>query len=330
MKQQFVDQILMHMSESLELSQLGQLRHVLYAALENYDISTRCCDVATNDSTAEEHLKMYLASLMISGRSQKTVAAYQYHLRHMIQYMNRPLSMITTEDLFTYLSLYKLKHRSSNTYMKLKQTVIHGFFAWFVKKRLLPSNPAEGLDSIKIEKKIRKPLSLEEMERLRSSCDLLDRAIIETLYSTGMRVGELIQLNRDSISWASGECVVLGKGNKERMVYMSDTGMYHLRKYLASRTDSNPALFVSSRNPHGRLDDRQIRRHLASVAAAAGVDHVYPHRIRHTTATNALNRGMPVQELQQLLGHESLDTTMIYAEVAPYSVRNSCRKFLSA
>lgn len=332
MKEQLINNILHLLSGKLSDEDITEIRLQLYCQLAEYQINKKCTDVAiVPEKTYMDYLFMYLAALRMAGRSEKTLEHYRLQLSLMLHTIQKSVQDITTDDLFTYLAVYKNRRHVGNRYLDGKRVIFNGFFSWLQKKNHIAYNPASALDRIKYEKHIKQPLSDEEREILRCACEQKrDLATIELLYSTGMRVGELVRLNRQDIHFDSMDCIVLGKGAKEREVYLNGSSCHHLKSYLLARTDNNPALFVSRKTPYQRLTEHGVWQLLQRLGARAGVPNVHPHRYRHTTLTNALNRGMPVQEVQLLAGHEDINTTMIYCTVAADNVRSSHRKYLSA
>lgn len=332
MKEQLINNILHLLSGKLPDEDITEIRLQLYCQLAEYQINKKCTDVAiVPEKTYMDYLFMYLAALRMAGRSEKTIGHYRLQLSLMLHSIQKSVQDITTDDLFTYLAIYKNQRNVGNRYLDSKRVIFNGFFGWLQKKKYIIFNPASGLDRIKYEKRIKQPLSDEEREILRCACEQKrDIALIELLYSTGMRVGELVRLNRPDIRFDSRDCVVFGKGAKEREVYLNGSSCHHLKDYLLSRSDANPALFVSCKAPYQRITEHGVWQLLQRLGERAGVPNVHPHRYRHTTLTNALNRGMPVQEVQILAGHEDINTTMIYCTVAADNVRSSHRKYLSA
>jgi len=249
----------------------------------------------------------------------------------MLQYLNKPVDEITEADLFLYISAYQKRRRVSNAYLDNIRLVFSSFFGWLSSKGYISRNPAAGLEPIKTEKRIKKPLSDIELEKLRRKCNIeRDLALIEFLYSTGVRMSELVALNRQDIDFNSMDVIVYGKGSKEREAYLTAASCMHLKEYLDSRTDDNEALFVSLKAPHKRLTVAGIEEILRKLGRQTGIEKVHPHRFRRTMATNILNKGMPIEEVKELLGHVKLDTTLIYCQVSKENVKHSHRKYMSA
>ena len=247
----------------------------------------------------------------------------------MLSYVNKDVTTISDDDVYQFLYNYKHQRPVSNAYLNQLRLIYNGFFKWLIKKRIRITNPVDAIDLIKCQRKVKKPLTAEEVERLRSACESeRDLAIIECLYSTAVRASELLQLDRDDISFDRDDIIVLGKGNKERITYLNAKSHIHLQNYLSMRTDDNPALFVSSKAPHERLTRRGLEDLINRIAASANVEKVHPHRFRRTSATDLLNAGMPIEQVQNLLGHKNINTTMQYAMVNTANVKNSHRKII--
>lgn len=332
MKEEFVDSISEFLAGKLSEEYILDLKLHMYHELNDYDVSKKCTDIAIKtEKTYFDYLCMYLVNLRMTGRSEKTIEHYKLQLKLLLQYLDKPVQEITTEDLFTYLAWCKSSGKVGNRYLNNKRICFNSFFGWLQKKRYIIYNPASGLEQIHYEKKMKKPYTDEEREILKCACKReRDLALIELLYSTGMRVGELVRLNRQDIHFDTLEVIVFGKGSKERETYLNASASYHLKKYLLSRTDNNESLFVSARSPFSRLTEHGVREILQRLGKRAGIEKVHPHRYRTTAATNALNRGMPIQDVQALLGHEDINTTMIYCTVSKDNVRMSHRRYLSA
>ena len=241
------------------------------------------------------------------------------------------MKKITEDDLFIYLAWYQKTRNVSNTYLDNMRLVFSSFFTWCNNKGYISKNPTIGLEPIKSEKKIKKPFSDEELEKLRRMCTQeRDIALIEFLYSTGVRASELIALNRNDVDFAGKTVIVLGKGNKEREVYLTATAVLHLKEYLNSRIDNNEALFVTTRKPYNRLTVAGLEHIIKNLGKSAGVEHCHPHRFRRTMATNVLRKGAPLEEVKELLGHTKLDTTMIYCSVNRENVKHTHQRLMSA
>ena len=319
-----VEKIVSKVLQWMQGKELRDLKEALYSVLSDYDISEKSTELQKIDRSWEEELGTFLVRKKVEGRSERTIELYSLHLRRMLKYLNKPVNEITESDLFLYISMYREKRHVSGAYLDNIRLVFSSFFSWLNAKGYISKNPAAGLDPIKTEKRIKKPLSDTELEKLRRKCRLeRDLALIECLYSTGVRVSELIALNRKDM-------VVYGKGAKERETYLTAASCMHLQEYLDSRTDNNEALFVSLKAPHKRLTVSGVEEVLRRLGRQTGIDKVHPHRFRRTMATNILNKGMPIEEVKEILGHVKLDTTMIYCQISRENVRHSHRKYMSA
>jgi site-specific recombinase XerD len=330
-KDEVITKVMMSMADKLTDEQMEQLKTALYMALEEYEVTERTTDVMALDKGYEQYLKMFLIRKKTEGKSDRTIEQYNLHLSKVLQTLNMPIEKITENDLFCYLARYKKNNNVSNVYLDNIRLVFSSFFTWLNAKGYIPQNPTMGLEPIKVEKRIKKPLSDEDLEKLRRICEReRDLALIEFLYSTGVRVSELTALNRQDIDFYGKTVIVYGKGSKERETYLTATSCLHLKAYLDSRADGNEALFVSAKSPHERITVAGVEKILKKLGEAAGVEKVHPHRFRRTMATNVLRKGMPLEEVKELLGHTKLDTTMIYCTVSKENVKHSHQRLMSA
>lgn len=331
MKNEFITNVLAKMMGTLTQEQCGGLKTVLYMELQEYELEKRCTELLDLDQSYIHYLQLFLARKKTEGKSDRTIEQYKLHLTAMLQCLNMAVDKITENDLFVYLAKYKKDRGVSNAYLDNIRLVFSTFFTWLNAKGYIPKNPTAGLEPIKVEKKIKQPFTDEELEKLRRICEQeRDLALIEFLYSTGVRVSELVALNRQDIDFYGKNVVVYGKGSKERETYLTATSCLHLKAYLNSRSDSNEALFVSARAPHTRLTVAGVEKMLRRIGKDAGVQKVHPHRFRRTMATNVLKKGMALEEVKELLGHTKLDTTMIYCTVSRENVKHSHQKHMSA
>lgn len=285
-------------------------------------------DVAYTEGTeqqADDLLDAYVSAMQIQGRSEKTIERYKYIIQRMMAKVRTSTRTITVFHLRQYLAQEKARGISESTLEGIRQ-IFSAYFNWLQCEGLITTNPTANLGAIKCPQKIKVTYSDIEIEKLKYCCSSArDRAIIAFLMSTGCRISEMTQLNRDDIDFANLECKVLGKGNKERTVYLdSVTGML-LLAYLRSRTDEYKALFIGKGSD--RISPHGVRNMLNRLAKSAGVDHVHPHKFRRTLATNLIHRGMPVQEVASILGHDKLDTTMQYVVLDKTDLKNSYRKY---
>lgn len=326
-----IEQLVEKILQAMAGRDSGDLKGVLYCVLVGYEITEKTTEVRRMEESWEKELCDFLVRKRVEGRSEGTVGQYSLHLRRMLQYINKPVQEITGADLFAYIAMYKQKRGVSGVYLDNIRLVCSSFFGWLNDKGYIAKNPASGLDPIKKEKRIKKPLSDTELETLRRRCTLeRDISIIEFLYSTGVRVSELVALNRQDVDFDNMRVVVYGKGAKERETYLTAAACMHLKKYLDSRSDSSDALFVSLKAPHERLTVSGVEELLRKLGKSTGISKVHPHRFRRTMATNILNKGMPIEEVKEILGHVKLDTTLIYCQVNRENVRHNHKKYMSA
>ena len=331
MNDEFVTKMLAVMMGIIEPEQCRILKETLYIVLQEYEITKRNTEIMDIEKGYLHYLQLFLVRKKTEGKSDRTIEQYKLHLFRMLQYLDIPIDKITENDLFVYLAKYKKDKNVSNVYLDNIRLVFSSFFGWLNAKGYIPKNPTAGLGPIKVEKKINQPFTDEELEKLRRICEQeRDLALIEFLYSTGVRVSELVALNKKDIDFYGKNVVVYGKGSKERETYLTATSCLHLKAYLDSRDDDNEALFVSARAPHARLTVAGVEKILHRVGKDAGVAKVHPHRFRRTMATNVLKKGMPLEEVKELLGHTKLDTTMIYCTVSRDNVKHSHQKHMSA
>lgn len=331
MKSDLITKILDSMCPYLNSDQMHRLKTSLHMAMYEYDISQKETSIVLRQPDGYTYMEKFLLSKGAFGLSDTTLSNYRLTISMFLDSINKPLAELTDDDFIYYLERYRQTRHVSFARIKNMQSALSSFFTWLHKKRYIPSNPVAQLDSIKLPKTIKKPLSDEDRELLKIKCkQLRDLALMEFLYSTGVRVSEAVLLNREDINFSSGDVTVFGKGSKERETYITPSAGIYLKMYLESRTDDNPALFVSLRSPYKRLSKNGIEAMLRSLGKHTGVSNVHPHRFRRTMATNALNRGMPIEQVSKLLGHTKLDTTQIYCSVDQANVRMSHRKYLAS
>lgn len=331
MKREFVERVKNRLVHVLEESQMQELEMAITICLDGLQLQKECTELSTEVVNNWEYCKRYLQYLVVSGKSKGTIGNYGMHLKLLFEDVRKPAQDITDDDLMLHLAKQKYERKLGNRYLDQKRIAFRQFFKWMRKKKYIEENPAELLDPIKYDVKIKKPFSDEEREMLRCACKCeRDWALLEFLYSTAARVSEVASLNRADIDFQEKQCLVRGKGGKERMLYLNATAVYHLKKYLDERKDDNPALFVSTKSPHERLGKNGIEAILRRLGKVAGVVNVHPHRYRRTALTNAANRGMPLQDVQHLAGHASPDTTMIYCSIDTSKVKAEHKMYLAA
>ncbi len=287
-----------------------------------------CIDNASTDD-CRNYIDDFIAAKRIEGRSEKTLEYYKSVIVKTVESIGKTVKHITTDDLRKYLSDYQEKKGSSKVTIDNMRRILSSFFGWLEDEELIIKSPVRRIHKVKASKVIKETYTDEELEKMRDSCnEIRDVALIDFLASTGMRVGELVQLNVDDIDFEERECTVLGKGDKERIVYFDVRSKLHLKQYIESRSDENPALFVSLNAPHERLEIGGVESRLRKIGKDLGIDNVHPHRFRRTLATVAIDKGMPIEQLQQLLGHQRIDTTLQYAMVKQSNVKIAHRKYI--
>ena len=277
----------------------------------------------------QSYLKIFLAAKRVEGCSEKTIRYYDSTIRNVLTSIGKEVKSVTTDDLRVYLDEYQKRSNASKVTIDNIRRILSSFFAWLEDENYIDKSPVRRIHKVKTCKTVKETYSDEALELMRDHCDgIRDLAIIDMLASTGIRVGELVKLNRSDVDFENRECVVLGKGNKQRRVYFDARAKIHLQKYLRSRTDSNEALFVSLQHPHNRLLISGVEIRLRELGRKLDLCKVHPHKFRRTLATMAIDKGMPIEQVQQLLGHQSVDTTLHYAMVNQNNVKLSHRRFI--
>ena len=275
-------------------------------------------------------LELFLTAKEVEGCSPKTIAYYEATLQNMESWLSKPIAHVSSDDLRQYLSEYELERGSSKVTIDNIRRILSSFFSWLEDEDYIVKSPVRKIKRVKTAVKAKEALSDEELEALRDSCDSKrDLAMVDLLASTGMRVGELIRLDIDDVDIQGRECVVTGKGNKQRPVYFDARTKLHLTAYLESRKDNNPALFVSLNGRTQRLSVCTVEKRIKALGERAQIGRVHPHKFRRTLATHAIDKGMPIEQVQRLLGHSKIETTMHYAMVNQSNVKASHEKYLS-
>lgn len=327
MKDKLMAEVMQQMLPYLDNAQLKQLRLVMEHTLFHYDVSASAVKPEEDDS--EKLVASFIAAKRIEGCSEKTLKYYQNTIDAMVSSLGKNVRHILTEDMRAYLTEYQGKHQSSRVTIDNIRRILSSFFAWLEDEDYIIKSPVRRIHKVKTASSIKETYSDEELEKMRDNCtELRDLAMIDMLASTGMRVGEMVLLNRDDINFAERECVVFGKGDKERVVYFDARAKLHLQEYLNSRTDDNPALFVTLRSPHERIRIGGIEHRLHDMGKRLNIPKVHPHKFRRTLATMAIDKGMPIEQLQRLLGHQRIDTTLQYAMVKQNNVKTAHRKYI--
>lgn len=310
--------VLAEMQPILELSQLKILKASLKRAFE-----------PQQNETNETFLHSFLIAKEVEGCSSKTICYYRDTLKRILETINKPLTQICSNDLRQYLNNYELTRRSSKVTIDNIRRIMSSFFSWLENEDYIVKSPVRRIHRVKTAQVTKDVLTDEELELLRDTCKTKrDLAMIDLLSSTGMRIGELVKLNICDINLQERECIVTGKGNKQRPVYFDARAKLHLHEYLESRTDNNPALFVALAKNAKRVTIGSIELRLRNLGKAAGINRVHPHKFRRTLATHAIDKGMPIEQVQKLLGHAKIETTMHYAMVSQNNVKASHRRYL--
>lgn len=326
MKKQLETDIIQAMLPYLNNDQIEKLQETLYVVFEN-------CDVVTKENReqqeGEDFVEMFLSAKRIEGCSEKSLKYYQSTILKLLEDTKKDIKHIVTEDIRSYLTNYQEKKKSSRVTIDNIRRIFSSFFSWLEEEDYILKSPVRRIHRVKTVSNIKATYSDEELEIMRDSCnEIRDLAMIDMLASTGMRIGEMVLLNRADIDFNERECVVLGKGDKERIVYFDARTKIHLKNYLDRRADENPALFVSLKTPHHRMSIGGIETRLRKIGEQLGLSKVHPHKFRRTLATMAIDKGMPIEQLQQLLGHKRIDTTLQYAMVKQSNVKIAHRKYI--
>ena len=330
MKEQLTTKITRQMLPYLDNAQMEQLQEVLSHCFWGVQITSDPDAVQHKEKdTNSELLEMFISAKRVEGCSEKTLKYYKVTLVRLFDVMDMHVTHMKTDDLRNYLSDYQQTSQCTKANIDNIRRILSSFFAWLEDENYIIKSPVRRIHKIKSSKVVKETYSDESMEIIRDQCGCLrDLALIDLLASTGMRVGELVRLNRDDIDFENRECVVFGKGSKERPVYFDARTKIHLKNYLDSRIDDEDALFVSLLFPHKRLEISGVEIRLRELGRKLGITKVHPHKFRRTLATRAIDKGMPIEQVQRLLGHAKIDTTMQYAMVNQNNVKISHRKYI--
>lgn len=315
--------IMNEMAEYLNISQLKKLQEVLLKQLS---------DKAPQKEPAAncDYLKLFLDAKKIEGCSDRTIKYYRGTIEHLLAHISTPVRKITTDEVRSYLVDYQQINNCSKVTVDNIRRNISSFFSWLEEEDYILKSPMRRIHKIKTKTVVKEVISDETIELMRDHCtQIRDVAIIDMLYSTGIRVGELVNLNISDVNLNQRECIVYGKGDKERRVYFDAKTKIHLQKYLDSRIDSNPALFVTLDAPHSRLKISGVEIRLRELGRSLGLSRIHPHKFRRTMATRAIDKGMPIEQVQKILGHSQIDTTMQYAIVNQTNVKTSHQKYIA-
>ena len=326
MKEEFISEIQRKMLPYLNNEQLLQLRKVLN---ETFRGATVSYETSEDEPDEPDVVEAFVTAKRIEGCSEKTLKYYRKTIEAMLFSIEKTAKQITTEDLRQYLTDYQRQRKSSKVTIDNIRRILSSFFSWLEDEDFILKSPVRRIHKVKTAKVVKDTYTDEALELMRDNCSCSrDLAIIDLLASSGMRVGEMVLLNREDVNFADRECVVFGKGDKERVVYFDARTKIHLQNYLNERSDTNPALFVSLRMPHRRLTIGGVEVRLRKLGQELGLHKVHPHKFRRTLATMAIDKGMPIEQLQRLLGHSKIDTTLQYAMVKQSNVKLAHKKYI--
>lgn len=324
MSTELVQTILQRMANALDENQMDVLQSVLTSCLQQY-VEDQNRRMIPDD----ELILSFISAKRVEGCSEKTLNYYSSTLRNVFRAIQIPVRQISTNDIRVYLAEYQERGTVSKVTIDNVRRILSSFYSWLEDEDHILKSPVRRIKKVKVTKMVKEVYSDEALEVIRDSCETLrDLAMVDLLSSTGMRVGELVNLDRADIDFQNRECVVLGKGDKERLVYFDARTKVHLHNYLESRQDDNPALFVTLNKPSNRLKISGVEKRLRELGRRLNMDKVHPHKFRRTLATKAIDKGMPIEQVQKLLGHQKIDTTLEYAMVSQNNVKMSHRKYI--
>lgn len=325
MKNSLIRTINSEMNSYLNNFQLEKLNEILEYNFYNYDV----VEIGENKKEMEDYADLFISSKKVEGCSDRTLNYYQTTIENMLKEISKDIKVIDTNDLRNYLTEYQNKNNCSKVTIDNVRRILSSFFSWLEDEDYIIKSPIRRIHKIKTTKVVRETYSDETIEKLRDGCEeIRDLALIDFLSSTGVRVGELVKLNKEDINFDERSCVVFGKGSKEREVYFDARTKLHLEKYLSIRKDDNPALFVSLLSPYDRLEISGVEIRLKKIGKDLDLQRVHPHKFRRTMATKAIDKGMPIEQVQRLLGHAKIDTTLQYAMVNQNNVKLSHHRYI--
>jgi integrase/recombinase, phage integrase family len=322
MKEKIISNILQRMQNKINNKQLEELKIILIDEFSEENEEDK-------GKSNEQLKKLFIDAKRLEGCSDKTILYYVSTIETMITKINKSIVEIETEDLRTYLSDYQINNNSSKVTIDNIRRILSSFFSWLENENYIIKSPVRRIKKVKAPSIVKETYTDEELETMRDNVEALrDLVLIDILASTGMRVGELVKLNIEDINFTERECIVLGKGNKERVVYFDARTKIHLKRYLENRKDNNKALLISLKAPYNRLSIAGVELRLRKIGEKLGIKKVHPHKFRRTLATIAIDKGMPIEQVQKLLGHEKIDTTLQYAMVKQSNVKIAHQKYI--
>lgn len=330
-KEEVILTITNEMSNNLTNYQLEMLKNVLIVQFKNIEFTILTDEIRKKEEkdTNEKYINSFLSAKEIEGCSTRTIKYYQDNIRNLISKLSKPIKGITTEDIRKYLSDYREINNCSSVTIDNIRRIFSSFFAWLEDEDYIIKSPVRRIHKVKTASVIKETFTDENIEKMRDECkNIRNLAMIELLFSTGIRVGELVNLNKKDINFEDRSCIVQGKGNKQREVYFDARTKIHLIQYLNIRKDENKALFVSRNKPHQRLSISGVELIVRKLGLSTNINKVHPHKFRRTLATMAIDKGMPIEQVQKLLGHVKIETTMHYAMVNQNNVKISHRKYI--
>ena len=315
--------VLNEMSEYLSISQMKKLQEVILKTFSENEVKK-------TDHSNLEYLQLFIEAKRIEGCSERTIQYYKSTAEDLLSKIEVSVRKISTEEIRSYLSEYQKESKCTNVTIDNIRRNLSSFFSWLEEEDYILKSPMRRIHKIKTKTVVKSVITDEGIEQLRDHCtQIRDLAMIDLLYSTGIRVGELVNLNIGDIDFEERECVVYGKGDKERRVYFDAKAKVHLTEYIESRKDKNPALFVTLDVPYDRLKISGVEIRLRQLGRELGLERIHPHKFRRTMATRAIDKGMPIEQVQKILGHSQIDTTMQYAMVNQNNVKASHQKYMS-
>ena len=323
----FIDDIKAILLEHYKPAEVGTITDLVTVVLQHYDVQPKQTGLVVYEQSDVELVQKFFVAKVTQGLAERTLARYRECLKTVLPSMNKHIKDITTNDIRAHLVKMKLRGCSERT-MNNDRLVLSSFFGFLMKEGEITANPVARIAKIKEPRKLKKPLTELQLETLKLNAGIREKAIIEFLYSTGCRVAEMVGLDLSDVDLEKGEAVVLGKGKKYRTVFLTPKCVLYIKNYLSTRTDNEPPLFVGKQKPHGRLNISSVGTLLRELGRKCGIEKVHPHRFRRTCATMALHRGMPIDQVRLMLGHESIETTTIYAEESMDVVKQSHAKYL--